>query len=155
LLFAALILFFVVLNYKERKLAGIEEKPILKISQPLLRKFLTLKIFFNSGIVYIKRFSFYFEFGIFAVIFAGLTHISFFTALFLAVLYILFRVFLFKKMPKLFKRADGVVVPAGVYLLFFLYFAILILLFNALPALIEVTAENQMIQQAQQDGWLK
>jgi len=154
LLFAALVLFFVILNYKERKLAGIEEQRLIKIFSDLPKRLLRYKIF-DSGIFYIKKFSFYVEFGLCALVFAVLTHISVFTALVLTVLYIIFRTFLFKRMQKLFKRADGVVVPTGVYLLFFLYFSILIFLFNVLPALVEVSAENQMVERAQKEGWLQ
>lgn len=154
LFFAVVILFFAVLNYKERKKAGVEEKRLIKIFSNLQKKLLKQEIF-NSGILYIKRYSFYVEFGFCALIFALLTHISVFTALFLGGSYVLFRIFLFKKTLKLFKRTDGVAVPVGVYLLFFLYLIILLLLFNVLPALIEVSAESQMIQQAQKEGWLQ
>jgi hypothetical protein len=150
LLFASVLLFFAVLNYKQRKVAGVEERSLEKTFS-LLKRFIGSKLkLFDSGILPVfKKYSFYIEFIVVAAFFAFLTHISIFTAFVFLALYVIFRLFLFKRTLKLFKRKPGVVVPVGIYVLFSVFFLILLFIFNALPALVEVSAENEMMRSAQ------
>jgi predicted PurR-regulated permease PerM len=149
LLFVALILFFAVLNYKQRKIVGIEEKGLIKFFQSVTEKVVSCGSF-NRVFSCIKKYSFYIEFVICAAIFAFFTHISVFWAVFLAIIYVLLRLFLLKKISKLFRRKVGVTVPLGAYFLFCLFFAILLFFFNVMPALVEVSAQEQQKQEMSQ-----
>jgi len=137
-LFSAIILFFAVLNYRQRKIAQIEERFLTKSLENLAKKLPQIEI---------KKYSFYIEFVVAGLLFAFLTHISIFSALFIVVLYVIFRIFFLKKTLKLFKRKSGVAVPIGVYIAFILLYLFLLSMFNIMPAMIEISAELEAQQQ--------
>jgi len=145
ILFSATVLFFAVLNYRQRKISGVAQKYPAKIFEKAVNSRAAEFVRF-----YVAKYSFYVEFVIIAVFFAFLTHISIFAALFIVGLYAAFRLFLFKKMRVFFKRSEGSVVAIGVYALFFLLFFLLIAVFNIMPALIEVSAEINAQQRMQE-----
>jgi hypothetical protein len=150
LLFIAFILFFAVLNYRQRKIAGVEEKRFIKLlSKPLV--FLRGKLSRFDLREKVKKYSFYIEFGVCALFFTILTHFWIPFAIFSAFIYILFRLFLFKKVQKIFSRKPGVVVPVGIYVLYSILLLLLLLLFNVMPAMIEVTAENDIRHRLQEE----
>jgi hypothetical protein len=148
LLFLATILFFMALNYKQRKLLGVKETKFIELlSKPVI--FIKEKLSKFDLMAKVIKDSFYIEFGVGALLFAVLTHISIFLAIFLAVFYVLFRFFLYKKTLQLFHRQDGTVVPIGIYILFTIFLTVLIVFFNFMPALIEVAAEGEFLQEMQ------
>lgn len=120
------------LNMRSRQNAGIPEKHVFK--------------WMSIGFVFLQQkiatYRFYLEVALCTICFAFLTHLSLVVAFVVLGLYLVVKFVLVKPLRKLFVLNPGAVVSKGVYICVFLCYLVLGVMFNFMPAFVEVIAQQ-------------